>query len=250
MDDGSKEAAPEYLRDSTHFYALTVIRQPHKGISAARNQGIQTSKGAILLFVDADCRPQTNCLAALSSAISRSPQHECFQLRLVGNCSSVVGKAEQLRLSTFQDYMLQPDGRIRYLNTAGFAVRRTRIDVGTPIFDPSVLRAEDTLLLADLMQAGKLPLFVPDAIVEHAIPLSLMECLRKDIRSALTEKPTYDLMASKGIRIRVSHRERLHLLRSMWKAAGQRSIGRSAFFLLVVRHTLKRVIAFGSGRLR
>jgi hypothetical protein len=114
------------------------------------------------------------------------------------------------------------------------------------MFDPSALRAEDTLLLADLMQAGKLPLFVPDAIVEHAIPLSLMECLRKDIRSALTEKRTYDLIASKGIRIRVTHRERLKLLLSVWKAASQQSIGRSAFFLLVVRQTLKRVISFGS----
>jgi glycosyltransferase involved in cell wall biosynthesis len=246
VDDGSKETAPEYLRNSTHSYLFTVIRQPHKGISAARNRGIQTSKGAILLFVDADCRTQTNCLATLASEISRSPQHECFQLRLVGNCSSLVGRAEQLRLSTFQDYMLQPDGHIRYLNTAGFAVRRTRVDVRTGMFDPSALRAEDTLLLADLMQAGQLPLFVPDAIVEHAIPLSLMECLRKDIRSALTEKRTYDLMASKGIRIRVTHRERLHLLRSIWKAAGQKSIGRSAFFLLVARQTLKRVISFGS----
>lgn len=33
------------------------------------------------------------------------------------------------------------------------------------------------------MQGGELPLFVPDAIVEHVIPLSLMGCLRKDIRS-------------------------------------------------------------------
>ena len=246
VDDGSMGTAPEYLHSSTHSYPLTVIRQPHKGISAARNQGIQTSKGAILLFIDADCRPQTNCLAALASAISRSPQHECFQLRLVGNCSSLVGRVEQLRLSTFQGYTLQPDGRIRYLNTAGFAIRRTRVDVETGMFDPSALRAEDTLLLADLMQAGKLPLFVPDAIVEHAIPLSLMECLRKDIRSALTEKRTYDLIASKGIRIRVTHRERLKLLLSVWKAASQQSIGRSAFFLLVVRQTLKRVISFGS----
>ena len=33
------------------------------------------------------------------------------------------------------------------------------------------------------MQGGELPLFVPDAIVEHVIPLALMGCLRKDIRS-------------------------------------------------------------------
>jgi hypothetical protein len=51
------------------------------------------------------------------------------------------------------------------------------------IHDPAALRAEDTLLLANLTQEGELPLFVPDAIVEHSIPLSLIGCLRKDIRT-------------------------------------------------------------------
>jgi cellulose synthase/poly-beta-1,6-N-acetylglucosamine synthase-like glycosyltransferase len=75
-DNASRETAPEHMRTLARFYALTIIRQSHKRISAARNQGIQGSKGAILLFVGADCRLQTNSLAALSSAISRSPQHE------------------------------------------------------------------------------------------------------------------------------------------------------------------------------
>ena len=166
----------------------------------------------MLLFVDADSRLQANCLAALASAINNSPQHNCFQLRLVGNCSNLVGRAEELRLITFQHYMLQPDGRIRYLNTAGFAIRRTRVDIETGVFDPAALRAEDTLLLADLMQAGELPLFVSDALVEHYIPLSLVACLRKDIRSAYLERRTYNIIASKGVRIRLTQRERLQLL--------------------------------------
>jgi hypothetical protein len=69
--------------------------------------------------------------------------------------------------------MLQPDGSIRYLNTAGFAIRRKGADVAAGLFEPVARRAEDTLLLANLMRRGQLPLFVPDAIVEHAIPLSL-----------------------------------------------------------------------------
>jgi hypothetical protein len=203
-----------------------------------------------LLFVDADCRLQTNCLAALSSTIAESPHHDCFQLRLVGNCSSLVGRAEELRLISLQTHMLQPDGCIRYLNTAGFAIRRARVDIQTGVFDPVALRAEDTLLLANLMQGGELPLFVPDAIVEHAIPLSLMGCLRKDIRSVYLEGRTYDIIASRGVRIRVTHRERLRLLLSMWKTAGQHSIGRSAWLVLVGRQALQRMISFGYQCLR
>ncbi|MFZ0771014.1 MAG: glycosyltransferase [Candidatus Sulfotelmatobacter sp.] len=245
VDDGSTEPAPEFIRASAHCYPLAVIQQSHAGIPSARNRGIRASKGAVLLFVDADCRLQTNCLAALSSTIADWPQHDCFQLRLVGDCSNLVGRAEELRLMTFQEHMLQPDGCIRYLNTAGFAIRRAGVDIETGVFDPLALRAEDTLLLANLILAGKLPLFVSAAIVEHAIPLSLMGRLRKDIRSAYLEGRTYGIIASKGVKIRVTHRERLQLLRSMWKAAGQNSIGRSAWFVLIVRHALQRMISFG-----
>jgi glycosyltransferase involved in cell wall biosynthesis len=244
VDDGSAEAVPEYIHRSGLKYPLTVVRQAHAGIPAARNQGVRTAKGNVFLFVDADCRLDPDCLAALTSVIEQSPHHDCFQLRLVGNCSTLVGRAEHLRLLTFQEHMLQPDGCIRYLNTAGFSIRRERADIETGVFDPAAFRAEDTLLLAKLMQDGKLPLFVPAAIVEHAIPLSLMQCVRKDIQSVSLEGRAYGLIASKGVRIRITNRERLSLLRSMWRAAAEKSIGRSAWFVLAVRQSLQRVISF------
>jgi glycosyltransferase involved in cell wall biosynthesis len=247
VDDGSSEIAPEAIREWTRHLPLTIVRQSHAGIPTARNRGIPISKGSVLLFVDADSRTQTGCLAGLAATIADSPQHGCFQLRLIGDCSGTVGRAEELRLRTFQEYMLQPDGRIRYLNTAGFAIRRSRVDIEAGLFDPVALRAEDTLLLANLMQCGELPLFVAKATVQHSIPLSLMECLAKDIRSAYLERRTYDIIASKGVRIRVTHRERLRMLSSMWRIAGQDSIGRLAWFVLVARQTLQRVVSFGYG---
>jgi hypothetical protein len=152
--------------------------------------------------------------------------------------------------------MLQPSGCIRYLNTAGFAIRRTRVDGDRDLFDPSVRRAEDTLLMTELMQDGELPLFVADAVVQHAIPLSLIEWLCKAIRSAFLEARTYDLIGAKAARFRVSHRERLGMLRSMWTTSGQQSIGRMAWFAAVIRQSLRLVIlsladVFGSrSRLR
>lgn len=250
VDDGSAEDTPDFIRKWTSSYPLTFLRQSHTGISTARNLGISNSSAEILLFVDADCRVEANSLVALNSAIANSPNQDCFQLRLVGSGVNLVGRAEDLRLRTFQNHMLQSDGRLRYLNTAGFAIRRASANTKPNLFDPSALRAEDTLLLMDLMHAGKLPLFVHDAVVEHAIPLSLTECLRKDIRSAFTERRTYDLIAAKGTRIRLTQRERLQLLLSMWKAAGQPSIGRSAFFLLVTRQVLKRTISLAFGLFR
>jgi glycosyltransferase involved in cell wall biosynthesis len=245
VDDGSTEPSPQFVRSSMYSYPLAIIRQPHKGIPGARNRGVQDSKGSVLVFVDADCRLQTNCLAALSSTIANSPQHNSFQLRLVGHCSNLVGRAEELRLVTFQNHMLQKDGRIRYLNTAGFAIRRAKLDIETGVFNPVALRGEDTLLLADLMLRGELPLFVSDAVVEHVIQLTLLGWIRKDVRSVYLEKRAYDIIASKGVRIRITYRERARLLLSSWKTAGQRPIGRSAWFALVFRQALRRLISVG-----
>ena len=243
VDDGSSEAAPEFIRHWIECYPLTIIRYPHAGISVARNRGVRISSGATLVFVDADCRFQSNCLAALSSTIGEFPLHNYFQMHLIGDCSGGVGRAEELRLATLQNHLLQPDGRIRYLNTAGFAIRRAAVDMARGVFAPLAIRAEDTLLLATLIEHGELPLFVAKATVQHAIPLSLMECLRKDIRSVYLERKAYDIIASKGVRIQLSHRERLMMLWSMWKISGGDSIGRSRWFVVTGRQTL-RLFAF------
>jgi len=250
VDDGSSEFAPQSIQSEHTSYPLAVIRQSHAGIPSARNRGVRISKGTVLLFVDADCRLETDCLAALDRAIAQAPLHDCFQLRLAGNPSSLVGRAEELRLKSFQKMMLQLDGRIRYLNTAGFAIRRSRLGIQTEMFDPEALRAEDTLLLANLMQAGELPLFIADAVVKHEIPLSLLGCLRKDVRSVYLERRAYDIIASKGVIVRLTHRERLQLLWSMWKAAGHDSIGRSAWFVLVIRQAFQRIISIAFQCLR
>jgi len=242
VDDGSTESAPESIRNPAPGYRLTAIRQSHAGIPAARNHGIRASSGEVVLFVDADCRLRSNCLAILGETVARAPQHDYFQLRLLGNRSSLVGRAEELRLMALQEHMLQPDGRIRYLNTAGFAIRRARAPE-TDLFDPTALRAEDTLLLVNLIQRGELPLFVPDAVVEHTIQLSFLACLRKDAQSAYLERRAYEIIAAKGVRIRATQRERLRLLQSMWKTAGECSIGRLAWTTLVFRQTLQRTIS-------
>ena len=244
IDDGSNDAAQEGIRQWAGRLPLTFIRQSHAGISTARNHGIQLSKGSILLFVDADCRLQTNCLAALASTIAASPQHNCFQLRLVGDCSSFVGRTEHLRLISLQDHLLQPSGCMRYLNTAGFAIRSSNVPIERGLFDPAALRGEDTLLLADLMQRGELPFFVADAIIRHKVPPSLLKCFRKDIRSAFLEGGAYALIASRGIRIRMSHRERWNMLCSMWRTSKLPSIGRLACLVLIVRQSLRRITSF------
>jgi glycosyltransferase involved in cell wall biosynthesis len=250
VDDGSVEAAPESIRAWNGRYPLAVARQPHRGIAAARNLGVQTSVGSILVFTDADCQLQSNCLRALEAALLGFPQQSCFQLHLVSDRSSLMGRAEQLRLMSIQNQTLQPEGSIRYLNTAGFAIRRACISDDGRLFDPAAQRAEDTLLLAELIRRGQLPWFVSDAIVQHTIELSWAECLFKDIRSAWREGKTYDMIAAKRVTIRMGDRTRLKMMASMWKTANQPCLGRTAWFVVIARRTVHRSVRFIYNALR
>lgn len=243
VDDGSDEPAPESALTWRRLFPVTLIRQEHAGISQARNKGIQASKGAVLVFVDADCRMLPNCLAALEAKLTPSARHSCFQLHLVGDCTNTVGRAEQLRLMALQDHLLLADGHIRYLNTAGFAILRSKVSEDGNLFNPIAIRAEDTLLLATLMRRGELPVFVPDATVRHAIPLSLLGCLRKDVRSAYVERRAYDVIASRGITIQLTNADRRAIMANMWKASAQDSIGRVSWFIVTGRQVLRLIIS-------
>lgn len=244
VDDGSADPPPGSVFRWRNSYPLTVVQQSHSGVSTARNRGIQASNGAVLVFVDADCQLQIDCLSALASEVARCPQYGSYQLRLVGDLSTLAGKAEELRLRTLQGHFLRSDRCIRYLNTAGFAIRREKVHVENGLFDPAAVRAEDTLLLVRLMQAGELPLFVSDAVVQHTISLTLMECFRKDIRSAYLGARTYETIQDLGFSIRMGHRERLRMAWSMWKTSAQAALGRGAWMLLMTRQTLERAVSF------
>lgn len=72
VDDGSSDATAEVaerLIEGGHYYNLRVIRQPHKGISAARNRGLLEATGTYLWFVDADDTLQPLCLDPVTQAI-------------------------------------------------------------------------------------------------------------------------------------------------------------------------------------
>jgi hypothetical protein len=163
---------------------------------------------------------------------------------LVGDRSTFVGETEELRLTTLQENLIQPNGCIRYLNTAGFAIRRSRVNAEGFAFEPAAIRAEDTLVLANLMQGGELPFFVANSVVQHATSLSLTDYFLKALWSAYQEGRTYDIIASMGVRVRANYRERLGMFSSMWRTCEQKSIQRSACFLLAARQLMRLMTSF------
>jgi GT2 family glycosyltransferase len=61
VDNGSTDRTAELARD----YPIRLISEPGRGLSRARNRGIQESRGEILAFTDADCYVSTRWLSEL-----------------------------------------------------------------------------------------------------------------------------------------------------------------------------------------
>jgi GT2 family glycosyltransferase len=61
VDNGSTDRTAELVRD----YPIRLISEPGRGLSRARNRGIEESRGEILAFTDADCYVSTRWLSEL-----------------------------------------------------------------------------------------------------------------------------------------------------------------------------------------
>jgi glycosyltransferase involved in cell wall biosynthesis len=60
VDNGSTDSSIDIAKS---YQRVDLLFQPVRGSYAARNLGIQSSKGEIILFLDPDCRPRPNWLA-------------------------------------------------------------------------------------------------------------------------------------------------------------------------------------------
>jgi len=73
VDDGSTDHGPDLVAGLSDP-RIRLIRQANAGVSAARNQGIQASRGAFVAFLDGDDLYHPECLARLRALHAQFPQ--------------------------------------------------------------------------------------------------------------------------------------------------------------------------------
>jgi len=71
VDDGSSDESSEVAR---RFEGVRLMRQPNRGLSAARNAGLAASAGDYLVFVDADDRLLRDALQAGVNGLAGHPE--------------------------------------------------------------------------------------------------------------------------------------------------------------------------------
>lgn len=135
------------------------------GSYAARNAGLRLARGELILFTDADCRPDKKWLYQIYQTYQDSDKHTLLAGNVVVRSDSYAPNTQEL----FDMVLGLPQKRYvtkGYAITANLAVPKVVFDeVG--LFDEERFSGGDADFCQRALKAGFKLAFVPDAIVYH-----------------------------------------------------------------------------------
>jgi GT2 family glycosyltransferase len=196
VDDGSTDRTAEVAE----MAGARVVRQPHRGPAAARNLGASQAHGAILVFTDADCRPEPGWLAALVRAVDSGADGAQGVYR-----SRQPGLVPRFAQAEFEErYALMRGHETIDLVATYAAAFRKDVFKAAGGFDESYTTAsnEDTELSYRLVAAGKRLVLAGDAIVFHEHPASLGRYMLVKFGRAMWRMRVYRSFPGKAVRDR------------------------------------------------
>lgn len=174
ISDGSTDGTHEYLESiekATFPFELIYVNQKNAGPAAARNNGIDTARGRLILFVDDDVVPAPNLI---SEHISSHKEHSESTV-VMGPMLNPVDYTMQPwvyweQLMLYKQYADMEAGRweptARQFYTGNASLERNHLlDHGG--FDTSFRRAEDVELAYRLAASGMSFVFNPQAKGYH-----------------------------------------------------------------------------------
>lgn len=170
VDDGSSDGTPARLRESRFPFALRAVSQEHAGPAAARNLGVATANGALIVFFDDDVVPATDAIERHVAAHHAAPDAVVIgpMLPPAGWRRPAWIRWEEEKLLAQYDAMRRGDYPCtpRQLFTANASMPRSRF-LESGGFDVAFARAEDVELGYRLETLGLIFVFDPTARVWH-----------------------------------------------------------------------------------
>jgi len=168
MEVGS---VPEPYRER---FRLRFISREKAGPAAARNIGAGEASGRYLAFLDDDCRPGADWLAALERGLSGADGRAVGGRTVNGLKENIYSSASQMLAAYQYDFYNSDPRRARFLASNNLALAREDFDrIGG--FNPrfSLAGGEDREFCDRLLTAGLDLVYLPEAVVFHYHRLSL-----------------------------------------------------------------------------
>jgi GT2 family glycosyltransferase len=177
VDDGSLEPPYDEVRGFEPFLQIRLIAlATNWGPATARNEGAAHARGAYLAFIDDDCVPDPDWLAAIDERLRQFPG------ALVGGGlrnrarENVCAEAShELVQFLYRYYNTDPDNA-RWFTSANIACPRDQfLSLGGFGTGFPLAAAEDRDLCDRWREAGNLLITAPRAMVDHVRPASIGE---------------------------------------------------------------------------
>lgn len=169
INDGSTDKSLAICKSYAEKYSfIHLYNQENKGVSTARNIGIQKATGKFLYFVDGD-----DFLIGISSIIESLERHDADLYAIAYNvlyndkAIKYQKKYSESRIYTFKDFYKRKDATFHTL--WGFIFNREIINNNKILFNPKLKYSEDWLFVVDYFIKSKSVYTIPDAIYNYRL---------------------------------------------------------------------------------
>ena len=173
--DGSTDDSAEVVRSADVPYRLTWIETEPRGVSAARNRGIEVATEPVVLMLDDDTTPEPGCLAAHAALHARGETDV-----VLGYCPPIVGDGwfETVLRAWWEDHYRhkrQPRHRWTYSDfvTGNASVPRVLLESVGGFDEAFTARRDDWELGIRLLGRGTRFAYCHEAVAPHSLNTSL-----------------------------------------------------------------------------
>lgn len=190
MDNGSTDNTRHIVESFQQQLPISVSIEPEPGLSRARNHGLLRAEGKHIIWTDDDVRVDPDWLNAYAQAFQRWPDAAFFGGKIIPRLEApttnwIATNTDQLSdFLGFRDlgpterdftksalpyganFAIRADCQRDFPYDEAFGCRGNRKRVG-----------EETLVFTAILDSGQYGKYVPEAIVEHMIPVKHQKLL-------------------------------------------------------------------------
>jgi len=178
VDDGSTDNTVKVVKR----FRIKVIKQIHAGPAVARNRGIKTAKGRIVIFLDADCKISKNWLKEIVKPFEDEKIAGVGVRYETWNKYSWVARFVGYEIEQRQNKM---DRDVDFLASYSTAFRRNiLLKLGGFDIKFKIASAEDNDLSYKIKNLGYKLVFLKNIFVYHKHPESLINYFKKQYNHA------------------------------------------------------------------
>ncbi len=175
VDNGSTDRTAEIVRS----FGVRCLHEPRRGVSHARNRGIDAARGAVIAFIDGDCLAGPTWISEIARPFE-DPTVGCVAGELQHGDPGTPAQRQATRmLGHWQRFATGSEPP--YAITANAAFRREVFDQIGP-FDPRMPRAQDVEIGLRFNRRSPLRLvYSAEAVVHHRHRPTQLGFLRQQI---------------------------------------------------------------------